>query len=136
MDELSDDAIAAHVEHGPDLPSMHSTMHLYPIDGAVHRVGRDETAFNYRDSRYSEVIVGVDPDPAKADAITDWTRDYWEALHPHSAGGAYVNFLMTTRAGTRRGHLRRQLRAAGRGQAPYDPENLFRREPEHRALTR
>ena len=23
-----------------------------------------------------------------------WARDYWNALHPYSAGGAYVNFMM------------------------------------------
>ncbi|MGH2980064.1 MAG: FAD-binding oxidoreductase [Solirubrobacterales bacterium] len=127
VDELPDEAVAAHAEHGAQLPSMHSTMHLYPIDGAVHRVGSDETAFAYRDSRWAEVIVGVDPDPANAAAITDWTRRYWEALHPHSAGGAYVNFLMHDEGGERvkatyRGNYDRLVEVKRR----YDPDNLFR----------
>jgi FAD/FMN-containing dehydrogenase len=127
IDELPDEAIAAHVEYGAALPSGQSTMHLYPVDGAVHRVGKDDTAFNYRDSRWSQVIVGVDPDPANAPALTKWARDYYEAIHPYSAGGAYVNFLMHDEG-------------AGRVQATYgdnydklvevkrryDPENLFR----------
>jgi hypothetical protein len=26
--------------------------------------------------------------------ITRWARAYWDAVHPHSAGGGYVNFMM------------------------------------------
>ncbi len=40
------------------------------------------------------MIIGVDPDPASAPALRDWAVGYWEALHPYSAGGAYVNFMM------------------------------------------
>ena len=127
VDTLSDDAVAAHAEHGRQLPSMHSTMHLYPIDGAVHDVGQDETAFAYRDSRWAQVIVGVDPDPANAPAVTDWAKGYWEALHPHSAGGAYVNFLMHDEGpervkATYHGNYDRLVEIKRR----YDPDNLFR----------
>ena len=80
--ELSDQAIELHVKHGTQLPTMHSTMHLYPVNGAVHRVGAQDTAWNYRDVIWSEVIVGVDPDPANKDRIIAWARDYWDALHP------------------------------------------------------
>lgn len=123
--ELSDGAISRHVEHATRLPSMHSTMHLYPIDGAVHRVGPDETAFSYRDATWAEVIVGVDPDPANAAAITSWTVDYWDAVHPYSAGGAYVNFLMDEGQervqATYRGNYDRLAAIKG----AYDPTNLF-----------
>jgi UDP-N-acetylenolpyruvoylglucosamine reductase len=127
VNELPDEAIAAHAQYGAELPSMHSTMHLYPIDGAVHDVGADDTAFAYRDSRWAEVIVGVDPEPANAPAITDWTKRYWDALHPYSAGGAYVNFLMhdegTDRVkATYGGNYDRLVEIKQR----YDPANLFR----------
>ncbi len=94
MNELSDEAIARHFTYGSQLPTLHSTMHLYPIDGAVHRVRRNDTAFSYRAARWAQVMVGVDPDAANAERIKDWTVRYWEALHPYSAGGAYVNFMM------------------------------------------
>lgn len=77
-----------------ELPTMRSTMQLYPIDGAVHRVRQDETAWAYRDVNFSQVIVGVDPDPANAETVKRWAVDYWDATHPYSAGGAYVNFMM------------------------------------------
>lgn len=94
VNELSDAAIAEHVKWGGALPSMLSTMHLYPIDGAASRVGKNDTPWSYRDAKWAEVIVGVDPDPANKEKITNWTKSYFDALHPHSAGGAYVNFMM------------------------------------------
>ena len=94
VNELSDEAIAQHTRFGEALPSMHSTMHLYPINGAASRVGKDDTAWNYRDATWAQVMVGVDPDPANSEKIISWTKNYYDALHPYSAGGAYVNFLM------------------------------------------
>src|SRR5215472_8881658 len=87
------------MQHGPKLPSMFSTMHLYPVNGAVHQKKASDTAFSYRSTRYAEVIVGVDPSPDNADKITRWAKDYWEATHPYSAPGAYVNFMMDEGAG-------------------------------------
>jgi len=62
------------------IPTLHSTMHLYPINGATHRVGPQDTAFSYRDATWAQVIVGVDPDPTNNARIIAWTKDYWEAL--------------------------------------------------------
>ena len=108
------------------LPTPQSTMHLYPIDGAAHAVGNDATAFSYRDANWAAVIVGVDPDPAKRETITTWTKRYWEALHPHSAGGAYVNFMMDEGQervqATYRGNYQRLTNLKQK----YDPGNLFR----------
>ncbi len=94
VNELSDKAIAEHVRFGQALPSMHSTMHLYPINGAASRVSKHATAWNYRDANWAQVMVGVDPDPANKEKITSWAKRYFDALHPYSAGGAYVNFMM------------------------------------------
>ena len=46
--ELTDEAIEQHVIHGSKVPEVSATMHLYPINGAVHDVGSDETAFAFR----------------------------------------------------------------------------------------
>ena len=106
---------------------MHSTMHMYPIDGAVHRVGEHETAFAYRGSRWAQVIVGVDPEPRNADAIRSWTVDYWDALRPYSASGAYVNFMMADEGQERvRSTYRDNYERLARIKGEYDPDNLFR----------
>jgi FAD/FMN-containing dehydrogenase len=126
VDSLSDDAIATHIKHGSALPSMFSTMHLYPVNGAVHSVSKGDTAFSYRKTTWAEVIVGVDPDPANKDKISSWARDYWDATHPYSAGGAYVNFMMEE------GDARVEATYGGNFEklcaikAKYDPGNLFR----------
>jgi hypothetical protein len=123
--EISDEAIRVHEKYGALLPTGHSTMHLYPIDGAAARVSTDATAFAYRDGGWAGVIVGVDPDPANAEAISAWARDYWNELHPTSAGGAYVNFMMEEGqervAASYRGNYDYLTRIKGR----YDPENVF-----------
>ena len=56
--ELTDDAIAAHVEHGSQVPELTTTMHIYPINGACHRVAPESTAFAYRDANFATVIAG------------------------------------------------------------------------------
>ena len=123
--EISDAAIDVHVTYGPQLPTGHSTMHMYPIDGAASRVAQDATAFAYRGGGWAGVIVGVDPDPANAGLISQWARDYWTALHPHSAGGGYINFMMA--------EGQERIKAAYRGnydrlaqvKRRYDPGNVF-----------
>jgi FAD/FMN-containing dehydrogenase len=124
--ELTDDAIAGHAEHGSRLPTLHSSMHLYLIDGAAGRVAPDETAFSHRDARWVEVIVGVDPDPAQSSAIKQWTVDYWEDLHPYSAGGAYVNFLMDEGHERVRDTYRDNYGRLADVKRRYDPDNMFR----------
>ena len=92
--ELTDDAIAIHADYGPRVPNYMSLMHLYPLDGAVHDVPVDSAAFSQREVKFSHIIAGIDSEPGNMPAHRDWVRSYWSALHPHSAGGAYVNFMM------------------------------------------
>lgn len=91
---LSDEAIAQHIRHAEEMPTLQSTMHLYPINGAVRRVKKSATPWWHRDATWSQVIVGVDPDPANKDKVSNWAKEYWSALHPYSTGGAYINFMM------------------------------------------
>ena len=126
FNELTDEAIDLHVKHGFEMPSWQSTMHLYPIDGKPNQVGPDDTPWGHRQAKWSEVIVGVDSDPANTEAITAWAKEYWEALHPHSAGGAYVNFMMEEgedRVKATYGSNYERLTAI---KQKYDPANLFR----------
>ncbi|MGD8429717.1 MAG: FAD-binding oxidoreductase [Ectothiorhodospiraceae bacterium] len=124
--EISEDAIEVNLEHGSRLPTMHSTMHLYPINGAAHRVGRTETAFSFRDANFAQVIVGVDPDPANNDRRVKWAREYWNAMHPYSAGGAYVNMIMDEGQDQIRAAYRENYDRLVEVKNRYDPGNLFR----------
>jgi hypothetical protein len=126
VNELTEASIAEHLRFGKTLPSMHSTMHLYPINGAASRVGKTETPWNYRDAVWGLVMVGVDPDPANNDKTIAWTKQYWEALHPYSAGGAYVNMMMDEGEDRVKASYGDNYKRLSEIKAKYDPNNLFR----------
>ncbi len=127
IDELTDEAIALHIKFAEKIPTWRSAMHLYPIDGAAHRISEDETAWNERKARWSSVIVGVDDDPEKVGEITSWAKDYWEELHPYSTGGAYINFLMGDEGeGRVRATYGGNFDRLASIKQKYDPDNLFR----------
>jgi FAD/FMN-containing dehydrogenase len=124
--ELTDDAIAAHLVHGPKLPVVNSTVHIYPINGAVHQVPSDATAFSSRDANFATVIAGMWPDPAENEQNTQWVRDYYDATAPLSEEGGYVNFMASDdqdRVRTNYGENYDRLASLKR---QYDPGNLFR----------
>lgn len=125
FEEISDEAIAVHERFGAELPTGHSTMHMYPIDGAAERVAADATAFPYRSGGWVGVIVGVDPDPANADLISQWAKDYWTALHPTSAGGGYVNMMMEEGEDRIRAAYKDNYPRLQRVKRAYDPDNAF-----------
>jgi FAD/FMN-containing dehydrogenase len=124
--EITDEAIAVHKQYAEVIPTPDSAMHMYPISGAVTRVAEEATAFAYRGGGWAGVIAGIDPDPANLPRIREWSRRYWEELHPTSAGGAYVNMMMEDEGEARirasyRGNYDRLTRVKKR----YDPDNLF-----------
>ncbi len=126
VNELNDEAINIHLKYGAAMPTPLSTMHLYPINGVAANAKNTDTAWNYRGATWAMVIAGIDPDPANNDKISAWAKDYWSALHPHSAGGAYVNFMMEEgedRIKATYGDNYEKLAAI---KAKYDPNNLFR----------
>jgi FAD binding domain/Berberine and berberine like len=124
--ELPDAVIPIHQKFGGEIPTMLSTMHLYPINGAAHRASNGDTAWAYREANWSGIVVGVDPDPANAPKITDWSRAYYDALHPFGAGGAYVNFMMDEGEDRIRATYRGNYARLAQIKAKYDPENFFR----------
>jgi hypothetical protein len=123
--ELSDEAIARYSEQGSKLPTPLSVMALHPIDGAASRVGKRDTAWAYRDGRWAAVIAGVGSKPDSAKLIRDWAVGTWEALHPFSMGGAYVNFMMDEGQDRVRASYRENYDRLASIKRKYDPSNLF-----------
>jgi FAD binding domain/Berberine and berberine like len=124
--EIPDEAVELHSKWGQAMPTWKSTMHLYPIDGAAHDLSSSDTAWSYRDANWGAVFAGVDPEPANVGAIGEWSRGYQEALHPYSAGGAYVNMMMDEGQERVRASYRDNYDRLARIKATYDPGNLFR----------
>ncbi len=123
---LSDEAIAQHIRHAEEMPTLQSTMHLYPINGAVRRVKKSATPWWHRDATWSQVIVGVDPDPANKDKVSNWAKEYWSALHPYSTGGAYINFMMEEGEDRIRATYGSNYRRLAKIKKRRDPTNFFR----------
>jgi FAD/FMN-containing dehydrogenase len=126
VEEIPDAAVEAHVKFGAEMPTWQSTMHLYPIDGAAHDVDASDTAWAYRDALWGSVFAGVDKDPANAEKIRRWCVEYFEALHPYSAGGAYVNMMMDEGQERVRASYGANYHRLAEVKATYDPGNLFR----------
>ncbi len=124
--ELTDDAIAAHIEHGPKVPAVNSTVHIYPINGACHRVAPDATAFAYRDATFATVIAGMWPDPAENDANISWVKDYYDATAPHSEEGGYINFMADDDQSRIKANYRGNYDRLAEIKRTYDPANIFR----------
>jgi FAD/FMN-containing dehydrogenase len=124
--EIPDEAIALNRDWNGRMPSFKSGSHIYPIDGAVQDVAQDATAFAFRDVTWSQVIIGVDAEPASAPALRDWAVGYWEALHPYSAGGAYVNFMMEEGQERVQATYGPNYARLAQVKAAYDPDNVFR----------
>jgi FAD/FMN-containing dehydrogenase len=123
--DLPDAAIAAHVEHGSRVPEVSATMHLYPINGACHRVGATDTAFAYRDAKYGMVFLAAWTDPTKDAERIQWVRDYYEALKPYSEPGGYINFMQDDDYGKIRDNYRENYDRLVQVKRTYDPHNLF-----------
>jgi FAD binding domain/Berberine and berberine like len=126
MPRLPDDAIREHARQAATLPTSHSTVHLYPLNGAAARVGAGDTAYHHRDAFWSQVIVGVDPDRGNADILREWTVGYYEALHPFSTGAAYVNFMMDEGTDRIRATYGANYDRLAQIKRQYDPDNFFR----------
>ncbi len=123
--ELTDDAIDAHLAHGPNVPEVSATMHLYPINGACHQVGPDETAFAYRKANFATVILCAWPDPAVDAERIKWVRDYYDAIAPYSEPGGYVNFMSDDDRSRVKDNYGANYARLSQVKRAYDPENLF-----------
>jgi hypothetical protein len=126
FNELGPEVRAKHLEFGSKIPTPLSQMHLYPVSGAAGKVAKDETAWAYRDAKYAGVIVGIDPDPSNAETITKWCKEYWEAIHPYSSGGAYLNFIMNEGQDRIKASYQHHYVRLTKIKKKYDPNNFFR----------
>ncbi len=124
--DLGKEIRATHLEFGSKIPTPLSQMHLYPISGAAARPGKSDTPWAYRDAKYAGVVVGIDPDPANAEKITEWCKSYHDALHPYSAGGSYLNFMMEEGQERVMASYQDNYKRLVEIKTKYDPDNLFR----------
>lgn len=126
VSELSDEMIQIHLERGHEMPNSSSIMHIYSLNGAIQDVAPADTAYSHRDAKFVHVILMTDDDADRMTKHIAYARDYWEALHPLSNGGGYVNMLMEEGADRVKASFRENFPQLQRIKAIYDPNNRFR----------
>jgi FAD/FMN-containing dehydrogenase len=126
LNELSDEAIEENIKFGTTIPTPLSQTHIYPIDGLAGSIPKDATAWNYRNAKFAQVIVAVDTDQNKMENAIEWCKSFWEAIHPHSAGGAYSNFMMEEGQERVKAAYGDNYKRLAEVKLKYDPDNFFR----------
>jgi FAD/FMN-containing dehydrogenase len=128
LSAVGDECIDVLVDHANKAPSPMCVVAIeHMIQGAVARVGADDTAFGSREAEYNLLILGISDDPGLDDATKDWAREMWKAVEPFSTGGVYVNYMdrdESERIGDAYSstHYARLVELKKR----YDRDNLFR----------
>ncbi|MGC0332743.1 hypothetical protein RKD23_005733 [Streptomyces sp. SAI-170] len=123
---LPDGAIDAYIDYGASTPSLESATVVFPLDGAVQRVGPQDTAFAYRDVDYATALSGTLTTREDCEAQRDWVRGFYDALLPHSAEGGYVNFFDGDDQNLVRSNYRANYDRLTQIKRRHDPGNLFR----------
>jgi FAD/FMN-containing dehydrogenase len=123
--ELTDGAIEAHMSHGPKVPAVNSTVHIYPINGACHRVSPEATAFGHREANFATVIAGMWPDTSQNEANIRWVKDYSDAVAPYSEAGGYINFMAEDDQNRVRANYGANYDRLVAVKRRYDPDNVF-----------
>ena len=121
-----DSTCNVHMKHGPLMPTPLSTMHIYPVNGAVCEKKHGDTAWNHRNAKYVVLILGIDELKSRSESIIKWARNYWDALQPYTLGSGYINFMMDEGTDAVESNYGDHYEQLSRIKAKYDPENLFR----------
>lgn len=89
---VSSDLVAKAIEHAGRMPSPHSAVILFPVDGAVQRLPEDHSAVGNRSARVALNITGSWERPEDDAANVEWARAAWRDMRSFSTGGTYINF--------------------------------------------
>jgi FAD/FMN-containing dehydrogenase len=122
---LTDDVIDLVIETVSTSPSPFNSILLEAYGGAVARVANDATAFGHRDAMFNLGILAISDNPAMDTEQTEWARDGWQKILPHSTGGAYVNY-MSEGEDVHSAYSDARFQRLAAIKAQYDPANLFR----------
>lgn len=128
VNELSDEVIDILVRRAGERPDPWTIINLPAFTGAVRRIAPEATAFGARPP-FMISVDGIWHDASKNEANTQWVRDFWSELQPHSTGQVYVNFLgedegASAAATTEAAYGSNYARLVDVKTA-YDPANLF-----------
>jgi len=123
---VDEDLLLALRDEASDVPSPHSAILLFALDGALSTLPADHSPAGNRDAR-AVLNVAASWDGAADDGVNvEWARKSWRNLRRFSTGGVYVNFLSEEETGDRvQAAYGPNLTRLAEIKAVWDPENLF-----------
>lgn len=127
LPDVGADLLAAAMEHAKRLPSPHSAILVFPLDGALGRLPDNHSPVGNRDAAALVNIAAAWDDPEDDAANVEWARATWRDMRRFSTGGTYVNFLTADEGDdrTRAAYGPHYTRLA-EVKSTWDPGNVFR----------
>jgi len=115
------------IENAGKIPSPHSAVILFQLEGALNELPEDHSPVGNRDARFVLNIGGSWDHEDEDKENIQWAQDTWNDLRPYSTGGNYINFLTEDEGPDRiEAALGSGLKRLARVKAKWDPENVFR----------
>jgi FAD/FMN-containing dehydrogenase len=129
--QLSDDIIELLLEGMRDIPSPLSSIAIFRLQGVYTKVAADATAFALREPLWDINVVAQWLDDAESEQNIAWGRQLWAQVEPLTGGGrVYINHFASDDKPERiRASFGRNYEKLAALKRKYDPENLFRLNP-------
>jgi FAD/FMN-containing dehydrogenase len=120
------DVVLGSIEHAP---SPYTGVGLQQMTGVASRVDPTLTAFAHRARQYDCLILSQWDDPAESEENVAWTRSLFEAMSPFLETGVYMNNLGDEGRDRVKDAYGANYDRLATVKAAYDPDNLFRFNP-------
>jgi hypothetical protein len=115
------------ITHAAKITSLHSSVILFQIEGALNNIADDVSATGNRNAKYILNFQGSWEREEEDKLNIEWVKEAWNDLKSFSTGGNYINF-QTEDEGSER-----MKAALGKGlhklitiKTKWDPGNMFR----------
>jgi len=128
MAQIAPQCIALAIEHAAHIPSPHSAIVFFQLQGALNELPDEHCPAGNRGTTYVLNITSS-WEQAADDAVNQrWARDCFAAMAPYSTGGTYINFLNEEEGRERieAAYGKSNLQRLAQLKQRFDPENLFR----------
>ncbi|MDQ1456147.1 MAG: hypothetical protein QOH28_1767 [Actinomycetota bacterium] len=126
LTDLSDDVIATVLDAYAQVPSPMSAIIIEHLHGQATRVAPTATAYPWRGTGYSVLVIAQWADPADTQTNVAWAQALMQQLRPHLSERRYMNYMSADDAGFVREAYGPNYHRLVELKRRYDPTNMFR----------
>lgn len=114
------------IAHAARIPSPHSAVILFQIEGALNSLNKEHSPAGNRDAHFVLNIAGSWEQAGDDKKNIDWVRGTWDDLKLFSTGGNYINFQTADEdQGRIEAALGKGIQQLSKVKAKWDPKNMF-----------